>query len=91
MTEGGSVSKLPLISLPNIQNRKRCFSCDKFVFLHQPVLLCGACKNVFHGKCIKLDNDKVLCTYPRFENDVFEIFSKVNLFLLSLSKSSIDI
>ena len=59
MAEGGSINQLTRISLPNICNRKRCFVCEKFVFLHQPILFCGGCQNVFHGSCLKFDNDKV--------------------------------
>ncbi len=47
---------------PNISqpcNRKLCKICAKFVYLHQPILYCLYCHNVFHGKCLKLTNDKV--------------------------------
>ena len=40
-------------------NRKCCKVCSKFVYLHQPVLFCFNCLNVFHGKCLDLYNDKV--------------------------------
>ena len=37
-------------------NRKHCKICDKLVYLHQPVLMCGKCSDVFHGRCIGLKN-----------------------------------
>ena len=37
-------------------NRKHCNICKKCVYLHQPVLLCDNCTNVFHGKCLGLNN-----------------------------------
>ena len=36
--------------------RKCCKLCEKFVYLHQPILLCNKCENVFHGACLKLKN-----------------------------------
>ena len=36
--------------------RKCCNICEKFVYFHQPILLCGKCENVFHGACLKLKN-----------------------------------
>ena len=37
-------------------NRKHCRNCDKLVYLHQPVLMCGKCNNVYHGRCLRLKN-----------------------------------
>ena len=37
-------------------NRKSCKICDKFIYFHQPILLCGKCENVFHGACLNLKN-----------------------------------
>ncbi len=31
----------------------------KIVYFYQPILYCLYCHNVFHGKCLKLTNDKV--------------------------------
>ena len=59
MGEEGSINQLTRVSLANICNRKRCFVCEKLVFLHQPILLCGDCRNVFHGTCLKFNSDKV--------------------------------
>ena len=44
------------ISVPS--NRKNCFVCSKIVYLHQPLLYCQKCNHVFHGKCLKLTNEK---------------------------------
>lgn len=48
---------IPSISLPS--NRKRCSVCEKFIFFHQPLLCCSRCRNVYHGTCLKLANDKI--------------------------------
>ena len=52
VAENGSPYKYP--ALP--ANRKRCKICEKFVYFHQPILLCCKCENVFHGTCLKLKN-----------------------------------
>ena len=40
-------------------NRKSCKMCSKFVYLHQPILCCFHCRDIFHGSCLKLSNDRV--------------------------------
>ena len=40
-------------------NRKCCKSCAKRIYLHQPILYCPDCNNIFHGKCLNLNNDKI--------------------------------
>ena len=55
------------VSLPNFASLFRTsvtvsvvlYLCEKLVFLHQPILLCGDCRNVFHGTCLKFNSDKV--------------------------------
>ena len=47
----------PKISDP--ANRKPCQICHKFLYFHQFILRCNKCKNVFHGSCLKLDNDSI--------------------------------
>ena len=39
--------------------RKCCSVCDKQIYLHQPILFCKNCENVYHGKCLKIKNDLV--------------------------------
>ena len=48
VAENRSPTSSPLLPV----NRKRCEVCCKCVYLHQPVLLCGNCNIVFHGKCL---------------------------------------
>ena len=47
--------------LENSKNphRKSCHVCNKFIYLHHPVLFCSDCEQVFHGKCLKLNNNIV--------------------------------
>ena len=46
---------VPDISLP--VNRKRCFTCGKLLYFHQPLLCCSRCRLVFHGACLKFTNE----------------------------------
>ena len=39
--------------------RESCKICNKFVYFHQPILLCTSCCKVFHGICLKISNDDV--------------------------------
>ena len=39
--------------------RESCKICKKFVYFHQPILLCTSCCKVFHGICLKISNDDV--------------------------------
>ena len=47
------------IDISQPSNRKLCTVCSKFVYLHQPILCCYNCNLVFHGKCLRLLNEKV--------------------------------
>ncbi len=53
--DGASTSNIPNISIP--ANRKQCIICRKILYFHQPLLRCCMCKNIFHGVCLKLNND----------------------------------
>ena len=50
-------SFLSISSRPS--ERESCKICKKFVYFHQPILLCTSCCKVFHGICLKLSNDQV--------------------------------
>ena len=39
--------------------RESCKICKKFVYFHQPILLCTSSCKVFHGICLKMSNDDV--------------------------------
>ena len=52
-----SLSPSPPPFLP--ANRKRCFVCKKCVYSHQPILFCTKCEQVFHGKCLNINNSLV--------------------------------
>ena len=57
-TTGSSLSPSPPPFIP--ANRKRCFVCKKCVYSHQPILFCTKCEQVFHGKCLNINNSLVL-------------------------------
>ena len=57
MNDRASRMTPPKISDP--ANRKPCQICYKFLYFHQFILRCNKCKNVFHGSCLKLDNDSI--------------------------------
>ena len=52
-----STTQSPPTFLP--ANRKRCFVCSKCVYLHQPLLYCTKCENIFHGKCLNITNSQI--------------------------------
>ena len=49
-------SQMASLPSPNRLNRKCCSVCVRFVYLHQPVLMCAQCNDIFHGKCLKFTN-----------------------------------
>ena len=44
---------------PPPSTRKCCEICEKFVYLHQPVLMCCECGDIFHGKCLNFNNNTI--------------------------------
>ena len=59
MTNDG-YSKQSLISISSRPaERESCTICKKFVYFHQPILLCTSCCKVFHGICLKYPNELV--------------------------------
>ena len=44
--------------LSPIIKRKSCPVCSKLIYMHQPILYCADCNNIYHGKCLGLTNDK---------------------------------
>ena len=57
MTKNESESEPASLPLPNA--RKCCKVCNKFVYLHQPILMCDECGVIFHGKCLNFNNNLV--------------------------------
>ena len=66
LDNGASQRTAQDISVTIPANRKRCEICCKILYYHQPFLICSGCKNAYHGKCIKLSNEKlfILQQYP---------------------------
>ena len=40
--------------------REKCGLCKKFIYTHDIILLCNLDNNIYHAKCLKIDNDTAL-------------------------------
>ena len=59
MSEDGYSKNFPLNVSGTAAKRKSCKICNKYIYFHQPILLCKCCRHIFHGACLKLSNDTV--------------------------------
>ena len=59
MTNDGYCNQPRLSVSGKPAERESCKICHKFIYFHQPILLCKSCCKVFHGTCLKLSNDQV--------------------------------
>lgn len=59
MTNDGYCKNSPLSISSRPSERESCKICNKFVYFHQPILVCTSCCKVFHGICLKISNDRV--------------------------------
>ena len=57
--EADSSDSLSLLDISEPSSRKCCNFCNKNIYFHQTILLCHTCREIFHGKCLNLSNDKV--------------------------------
>ena len=78
--------------------RESCRICKKFVYFHQPILLCTSCCKVFHGICLKMSNvdvfvfQQILWYCPdcrsRDNNESIHVLLKLMFILRSLKSVS---
>ncbi len=74
-----------LLDISKPSNRKCCKICKKFVYYHQRVFLCGVCKDVFHGTCLKLNNVKVFILQQISWKCIFCCFNGIDESIFQLS------
>ncbi len=44
----------------HVPNREKCGLCEKFIYIHDVILVCNLDYKVYHAKCLKIDNDTAL-------------------------------
>ena len=99
MTNDG-YSKQSLINISSKPaERESCKICNKFVYFHQPILLCTSCCKVFHGICLKISNDLVFiyqqilwyCYDCRDSNHIHRIFCESCFSEIEIDKERFNI